>query len=131
MLKCTTFLGVPMGRKPKIFIHVTEEEKRQVAAQAKKLGLSESSYGYIKLFAPASSSIRTTDQKYAFGESGLALSSSQRIVEMVQSLAENLGPDDPATVELLQELAVLQRHTRCAYNYLLGDLRARKASQGE
>lgn len=120
-----------MGREAYIAINMTAADKAEIVATADKLGLSASAYGYIKLFAPASSSIRTTDQKYAFGESGLALSSSQRIVEMVQSLAEKLGPDDPATIELLQELAVLQRHTRGAYNYLLGDLCARKTSQGE
>jgi hypothetical protein len=120
-----------MGREAYIAINMTAAEKATVITKARELRLSASAYGYIKLFAPSPKTIRTTDQKYAFGESGLALSSSQRIGEMVRALADRLGPEDPAAVEILQELAVLERHTRGAYNYLLGDLRASKANQGE
>lgn len=120
-----------MGREAYIAINMTADEKATVVAKAKDLRLSASAYGYIKLFAPSTSTIRTTDQKYAFGESGLALSSGQRIGEMVRALADRLGSEDPATVELLQELAVLERHVHGAYNYLLGDLHAGKANQGE
>jgi NADPH-dependent curcumin reductase CurA len=120
-----------MTKRHKITIEMTEAEKDAIAAKAKELKLSASAYGYIKLFAPASHVIRSTDQMYAYGESGLAMSSSQRIAAMVQALAERLGPEDPAAIELIEELGVLERHARGAYNYLLGDLRASQTNQGE
>jgi hypothetical protein len=110
-----------MGGKPKIFISVTTAEKALIAQQAALIGISESAYGYVKLFG-RDDSVRTTDQKHAHGQVGSALNVARRI----EALAQTLIADEhhPQLADLLVELDVLKRHLHHAHNHLLGDLGA-------
>jgi predicted lipoprotein len=110
-----------MGSKPKIFISVTIAEKALIGQQAAQIGVSESAYGYIKLFG-SNDRVRTAHQKHVHGQVGSAINAARRI----EGLAQMLAADEhhPKLDELLAELDVLKRHLHNAHNHLLGDLGA-------
>ncbi len=108
-----------MADDRRLRINLLEHEKQIITAQATLLGMSESGYIRMKVFAPAlDTSIHLSDRMHATSEIGLAVNSVRRLEVKLQELMELAAIDDPMLATITWEMNRLKGNLAVAYQHL-------------